>query len=300
MLPETLLNQRLILVTGKGGVGKSTLSGFLSLELSKASQKVLLVELNSLNAIPKLFQKKAPTEQKITKLTDNIDHINLDPEKCFEEYIIKQIKFSALYKTFLNNKLVRHFLNAVPGLNEVLMLGKIYEFWRTDAKKKTNYDALIIDAPASGHGLSTFQVPQVLTKAVKIGPLHNHGKDIITMLNDKQTALTLITLAEEMPVTECIEFREKLAQETQIPLGPVILNSLKQKPLPLNAKYTPKSDTEQTLLDYHQLGQKRFEVQEKHKARLKKATKKGELFGMPFVHDIHLDADNSDLKLEAL
>ena len=210
---EQLFDQKLIFTTGKGGVGKTSTSLGLALYASEVLQKnVLLVELNALNRVSKILNLPEKTDS-IQSVNPNFQTINLSPKKCFEEYVLKHIRFQTLYKTFLDNKYVTNFLDAVPGLKEILMLGKIYEL----EKSNQNYDLMIVDLPASGHGLSLLEVPKVLMSVAKVGPLYKNAKAILQLLeNPQKTALILVTLLEEMPVSETIEFVKLFQKNTKI------------------------------------------------------------------------------------
>lgn len=222
MTLRELLKKRLVFVSGKGGVGKSTLTTTLGLLAAKQKKRVLLIEMNSSGRIPPLFSKKSAVHKNI-ELRSRLTTINIDPKKCFEEYVLQRIRFKALYKTFFNNNLVTNFLHAVPGLHDILLLGKIYELEQLD----NEYDFIVVDAPATGHGLSALEVPKVLQEAVKIGPLKNHADDILSLLaNHEKTAFCLITLAEEMPVTESFEYMQALKERTELQFGPLFINAV--------------------------------------------------------------------------
>ncbi|MDO8519394.1 MAG: ArsA-related P-loop ATPase, partial [Deltaproteobacteria bacterium] len=126
---KSLLDKRLILLSGKGGVGKTTIALCLGLASALLKKKTLIVEMNSTERVAPYFGLKEIGHKEIP-LSPYLTGINLNPHDCFEEYVLMQIKFKAIFDTFINNRFVTAFLNAVPGLNELLMIGKIFDLER--------------------------------------------------------------------------------------------------------------------------------------------------------------------------
>ncbi len=214
---NSLLSKKLIIVSGKGGVGKTTMSAALALAFSKAGKKTLLAEIDSQGQIAQLFGRKIGYE--VVSLQANLSAINIIPRKSFEEYVLLQLKFKSLYNAVFENKYVRAFIQGTPGLSELMSVGKIYSMI-------DDYDTIILDAPATGHGMSLLQVPTVVASAVRVGPLKTHSENIETLLKDKKlTALTAVTLPEEMPVTETIELDQWIQKNMKSSLQHIFLNA---------------------------------------------------------------------------
>jgi anion-transporting ArsA/GET3 family ATPase len=257
-----LLNKRLIIVSGKGGVGKTSLSTLLALLAADLNKKVLIVEMNSTGRIAPIF-KANQVMQKEIQLTPLVSAINLSPELCFKDYAISLLYFSALYKSFFTNRYVSNFIKAVPGLDEFMMLTKINDLENQSKGKlssRMKYDLIVIDAPATGHGLSLLEVPAIIASAIKIGPPHKQALSIMEMLSDKlRTAFCLVTLAEEMPVCESEEYVSAIKERTNLGFGPMFVNAVmpgietidKTEKLPKKLKL---------FKDYYELAQKRFEL----------------------------------------
>jgi anion-transporting ArsA/GET3 family ATPase len=153
----------------------------------------------------------------------------LNSESAFEEYVIRQIKFKFIYNAVFNNQYVRHFIDAAPGLAELLTIGKIWALVEDEVRvgKKRQFDLVIVDAPSTGHGLSLLTVADVVVDAVRLGPMKNHAEGIIKLLrNPKETLTWLVTLPEEMPVNEAIEMEKKLVEQAKVEVGPILINSL--------------------------------------------------------------------------
>ncbi len=259
-----LFQKRLIFVSGKGGVGKTTVSILLALLAAQHKKKTLLVEMNTSGRVAPVFKCDSLSHEAIA-LAPYISGINLNPQKCFEEYVLKQIHFKKIYDVFFNNKYVINFIRAVPGLNEILMLGKIYELekkYKNRALGNREYDLIIVDAPATGHGLSALEVPEVVKSAVKIGPLHKRAQHILDLLGDSgKTRFCLVTLAEEMPVSESREYVCALKERTQLSFGPLFINAVMpgvQKITKINLKKLGSQG--KILADYYDLALKRSQL----------------------------------------
>lgn len=264
---DELLKKRLIFISGKGGVGKTSVAVLLAHIAAHKKKRVIIVEMNSTGRVAPLFGTDAEPGEEVA-LAPHISGINLSPKRCFEEFVLTQVRFRAIYETFFNNKYVTNFVAAIPGLNEILMLGKIWEMER-DMKsrlfREKQYDLVIVDAPATGHGLSSLEVPNVLESAVKAGPLYKKAVAINELLADaEKTAMCLVTLAEEMPVTESIEFIAALRARTRLAFGPVFVNALVKAPAKIAAAMENKTDWPQDLevyAAYYRLARDRAKLQ---------------------------------------
>ncbi|MDO8461855.1 MAG: ArsA family ATPase [Deltaproteobacteria bacterium] len=216
---STLLDKKLLIVSGKGGVGKTTVASALAVFLARQKKRVLLAEIQSQGQVAGLFGHSSIDSEE-TPLLPNLWAINICPKKAFEEYVLKQIKYHALYTAVFENRFVRYFLEATPGLSELMCIGKVYSLL-------SQYDCVVVDAPATGHGISLLQIPGIIASAVRVGPLKENAEKIERLLKDeKTTALCLVSLPEEMPVNETVEMFEKAGSELKVPLGPVFINQI--------------------------------------------------------------------------
>lgn len=281
---ESLLKKRLIFISGKGGVGKTTVATKIALEAANLGKNTLLVELNSSDNVSALFDS-SPIGHKETALAPHLTAINLNPHKCFEEYVLMQIKFKTLYKTFLNNNYVNNFIKAVPGLTEMLYLGKVYHLEKQESDSLEDeplYDLIVVDMPATGHGLSMLEVPKILRSAVKIGPLKNIADNILELLaNHDKSILSLVTLAEEMPVQETLEYQQNILQKTEINLGPYFINHIFPK---VGRVAEPKhlDENTQTIWNYYKLVKERRALQNKYVKVLEEKLPQAEFYKLPY------------------
>ncbi len=297
---SSLLDHRLILLSGKGGVGKTTLAISLALLAARQKKRTLIVEMNSTERVAPFFGFKEIGHKEIP-LAPYLTGINLDPKECFEEYVLMRIKFKTLFDAFVNNRFVTFFLNAIPGFNELLMIGKIYDLERQKkgfARKDPQYDLIIVDGPATGHGVSTFEVPNIVKRAVRVGPLHTQSVALEKLLKDEnKTIFCPVTLAEEMPVVETLELMKMIEARLGIKIGPIFVNGIKDK-LFTDAEVTRMENSEPEVDDelypyfaYSLLQNKRADLNAHHVAELKKQTRGKEVILLPFLTEYETSAE---------
>ncbi|MGK0358036.1 MAG: anion-transporting ArsA/GET3 family ATPase [Bradymonadia bacterium] len=224
-----LLDRRFVLVTGKGGVGKSTVTALLARICVAQGHRTLVCELNTRERIPELFGH-APVGAVVTQIADGpsdrggLWSVNIKPEVAMEEYALMKLRFKTLYRLVFDNPLVQSAIRLVPGVNHLTMMGKAFNHEREMNGDTPAWDRIIIDAPATGHGLTFFQLPKIIRDAVPAGNLHQEADDMWSLLTDpKRTAVHLVCLPEELPVQETLEFHDKLSA-LGLPLGALFVN----------------------------------------------------------------------------
>jgi anion-transporting ArsA/GET3 family ATPase len=223
---STLESKRFVLVTGKGGVGKTTVCAAEAIALGAKGKRVLVAMCNAKERLSVMLGV-APIGSDVVPVADNVWAVNMEPEKALEEYGTLILHSRALYKTLFDNRYVRTFLRAVPGMHEWAMLGKAW--WHTTeqtAEGSLKYDTVILDAPATGHGLDMLRVPKVILDVVPPGILRRDAERAWAMFQDPvSTAIVLVTLPEEMPTTETIELAKAL-DELGLKVARVVVNGV--------------------------------------------------------------------------
>src|SRR5258708_16334481 len=172
----TLGDKRFVLVTGNGGVGTPTVCAAEALALAASGKRVLVAMCNAKERISTMLGS-APVGPTVRPVAPNVWGVNMVPEQALEEYGALVLHSRVLYKTLFDNKVVRSFLRAVPGMQEWAMLGKAW--WHTtetfpDGSSK--YDVVILDAPATGHGIDMLRVPKVILDVVPTGLLRRDAQ----------------------------------------------------------------------------------------------------------------------------
>jgi anion-transporting ArsA/GET3 family ATPase len=214
--PVDLLSHRLIFVTGKGGVGKSTVARALGLVAARRGQRVIVAEL----AAP---GNGAGIEE--VQLAPGLFAIAIDPEAAMEEYL--RVKAGAVGGALSRSRLFGALAMATPGLRELLGMGKIWELAQLERRTRDGaiYDQVIVDAPATGHGVAALRTPRVFADAARVGPIAHQAATIAATIADRSfTAVVGVSLAEEMPVRETLTLADSLAQDG-LGLDVVVLNA---------------------------------------------------------------------------
>lgn len=227
MALPSLLDRRLVIVTGKGGVGKSSVSAALALLAARAGKKVLVCEANTQERIAPLLGA-APSGAEMRKIRENLWSVDVSPPVAMKEYGVMVLRFRALYEALFENRIMRYFLRAVPGLAEVVILGKV--LWEAKLRGKDGrhrWDLVVLDAPATGHAVQLLRVPSVLVDTVPGGPLRSDAEWMKALLVDpRHTGVVIVTLPEEMPVNEAIELDQQVREVLGMPRAALVVNAM--------------------------------------------------------------------------
>ncbi|MBI3074227.1 MAG: ArsA family ATPase [Deltaproteobacteria bacterium] len=232
MESRALWNRRLIVVAGKGGVGRTTVALALALALARRGKRTLLVEINVPDRVGALFGRP-PIGASIVDLAPNLQAVNIEPHAARKEYGLLVLRYEFIYNRVFENSLVRGFLNAFPGLDDLNILGKIwFHEGERDKAGRPRFDAIVVDAPPTGNASYLFRLPHVMVDAIRVGPLVEKAKEMRALVTDpRKTALVLVALPEEMPVNEAIDFSRLNDAKIHIPAGYGVVNAYTDSPL---------------------------------------------------------------------
>ena len=231
MLLDGLLHRRLILLSGKGGVGKSVVGTALALAARDRGKRVLLVEIGS--PVEAAGYLGAPLSgPRETEVLPGLFTVNLDPAGVMDEYVRHAVRIEMFVRRILESPVYHRFFAAAPGLRELMTLGKlmVLEEARERWSRRPLYDLIVVDAPATGHGLSLLKVPIAASEAIPIGPVGHQARKILRLLRDrKKTGLVVVTIPEEMAVVEALELHRLAADEVGIEAQAVVLNACHER-----------------------------------------------------------------------
>jgi anion-transporting ArsA/GET3 family ATPase len=204
-----LLDRRLVVVTGKGGVGKSTVAASLATLAARRGKKVLVAEVDARERVAPMLGGR-PSGPVVRQVLPNISTVNVDPRHALEEYALMVVKVRAIYQAVFENRVVRFFLRA-----------------RSESGGRSRWDLVIVDAPATGHAVQLLGVPKALLDTVPAGPLRRDAEWMQALLTDPaKTSVVLVSLPEEMPVSETVELDAQVRDLLRIPRGPVFVNAM--------------------------------------------------------------------------
>ncbi len=219
-----LFDKRLIVVSGKGGVGKSAISAALALRFARRGEKTLVCEVNTRERIPGFLGHSARGTE-VLQLEKNLHWVMVRPDEAMREYALMKLRFETVYKAVFENRVVRYFLRFVPSLAELVMLGKILFHLQEEENGKPKWDRIVVDAPATGHAITFLNVPQVILDTVPPGPLQKEAKVMRDLLVDPAvTGAVLVSLPEEMPVNETIDLAGELRSKVRVTPVATVLN----------------------------------------------------------------------------
>jgi anion-transporting ArsA/GET3 family ATPase len=219
-----LLDRRLLLVTGKGGVGKSTVAAALALRLAEAGLRTLLCEVNADRRLGRMMGHPEVGPE-VRSVEANLSMVDLEPDASMREYVLSKIPSERVYRAVFENRLVRYFLRFIPALAETVMLGKVLWHLRQWPDAPGGFDRIVLDLPATGHALTLLGVPQSLVSALPSGPMSTEADWMLELLTDPATtSAVLVSLPEELPVNETLELAQALRSRLKVRIGALVLN----------------------------------------------------------------------------
>ena len=226
-----LFDRRLLIVTGKGGTGKTTVAAALACRAAGSGRRVLLVETGRDDQAPAIIGP-APAEARP-------ECLRIEPFEALSEYLGLQIGVPAVARRVLANEGFQQLLEAAPGWRELITLGKIWHLEQSEAPRvrgadaRPTWDLIIVDAPATGHGLTFLDVPRIAQAAVRAGPLRRHAGWVEELVRDEARTLLLpVALGEELPVRETLELVARLRESQGVPIDRIVLNAFVDAPCP--------------------------------------------------------------------
>jgi anion-transporting ArsA/GET3 family ATPase len=225
---SSLLDKRLVFVTGKGGVGKTTVSAALALLGARAGKRTMVCEVAEQHRVPELFGREGEGFKEV-ELAPRLFAISIDPEHAREEWLRYQLRSGALAGLLGSSRIFTYLAAAAPGLAELVTVGKVWELAQLERKTAhaSPYDLVVVDAPATGHGVAMLRSPQTFRDIARVGPISNQASRIHAFLTDPGlTGVLAVALAEEMPVNETLELAERLDKEVGMGLDAVVVNGL--------------------------------------------------------------------------
>jgi anion-transporting ArsA/GET3 family ATPase len=221
-----LLDKRLILVTGKGGAGKTTVAAALGLAAARHGKRVVLCEVAEQKRLGALFA--VDTEHAETELAPGLFAVSVDPEQAKQEWLHYQLKSRTLASVLGGSRLFQYLTAAAPGLSELVTIGKVWDLAQLERRTGGSvFDLAIVDAPATGHGLAMLRAPSTFAAVARVGPVGRQAEKIDRFLRDRaQTGVLTAALPEEMPVNETVEFERALRRELGMTVDAIVVNAV--------------------------------------------------------------------------
>jgi len=219
---ETL--PRTVILLGKGGVGRSTLAAAMGHSWAKCGQRTLVVQASGDDVLASWFGTSSGGYT-ITELEPKLHTMVARPRDALKEFLMRQVRLRLLYRLLFANRPMQAFLDAVLGLSDLIVLGKIADLERETRTRSEDgatvlaWDRIVVDMPATGHALTMLRAPANMVELTRRGPLHANAQWILELLNDpRRCAVALATWAEELPVQEALESIQNLGESPPVAL----------------------------------------------------------------------------------
>ena len=225
---KDLLDKRLVVVTGKGGVGKSTVALALGVRAAEQGRRTIVCEVSSQERISHAFHRDSVGFAE-SELGPNLYAISIDPEEAMREYVLLSLKVKAMRDLLFRSKLFTYLAAATPGLKELVTIGKVWELALEERKVKGGkpYDLVILDAPATGHGIGFLQTPRTFANVARVGPIATQAETLHRFItNHRKTGVAIVALPEEMPVNETAMLERDLTRTVGVGVDRIFLNGL--------------------------------------------------------------------------
>ena len=222
-----LLRRRFLIIGGKGGVGRTTVAAALALLFARRGRRVLLAQANAKERLSRLLGGPVVGTD-LVRMRDKLWAVNMTPRAALREYGLMVLRYKTVSNAVLENRMVKYFLHAIPGLDEYAMLGKAWFHTTEEAEAGApRWDTVLLDGPATGHLLAMLRIPQAILDAVPEGPLTRDARQARDLLGDpSRTSMIIATLAEDLPANEAAELYRAAAEGLGISVGPLVVNQV--------------------------------------------------------------------------
>jgi anion-transporting ArsA/GET3 family ATPase len=221
------LDKRLVVVTGKGGVGKTTVAAALGLLAARQGRRTVVCEVAQQERLAGLFGARDVGHGEV-ELAPGLFSVSVQPERAMHEWLRHQLKSGALAGLLGHSRLFGYLTAAAPGVTELVTVGKVWDLAQVERRTGGSpFDLVIMDAPATGHALALLRAPRTYANIARVGPIARQAASIDAFLRDSSvTGVLSVALPEEMPVNETVDLEQRLADDLGMEVGRVVANGV--------------------------------------------------------------------------
>jgi anion-transporting ArsA/GET3 family ATPase len=219
----------LAFVTGKGGVGKSTVALATALAAARRGRRVVLCEMAGQARAARLYGAAAPPPGREVQLEDGLWATTIDPVLALEEWAARQIGSRRLVGLLTHSNAFAAFVNAAPGARELVAITKAWELGQPErwVKGLSGYDLVVADGPASGHGVGMLRTPHTFAEIARVGPIASQARKVTALLEDPaRSAVLAVALPAELSISETLDLEERVAGAVRRPLDAIVVNGV--------------------------------------------------------------------------
>ena len=200
----------------------------LGLRAAAEGKRTIVCEVSSQENASRMFEHTEVGFHEV-EMEENLWSISIDPDESMREYVLLQLKVRAMRDMLFRSRIFNYLAAATPGLKELVTIGKIWELAQLDRKVKSGrkYDLVIVDAPATGHGIGFLQTPRTFASIARVGPIHSQAQQLDRLITDQEhTGVAIVALPEEMPVNESATLERDLLDDVGVAVDRVYMNGL--------------------------------------------------------------------------
>ena len=224
-----LIHRELLFVTGKGGVGKTTVGLAIAQAAAREGLHVCFCEVGGQHRAATLYGVGPATPGDEVALEDRLWATTIDPVRGLEEWAAHQIGSRRLVSVLTRSDAFSAFAHAAPGARELVAITKAWELGRRDrwVRGRRTYDLVVVDGPASGHGLGMLRTPRTFAEIARVGPIATQARKVLSLLeNPSRSAMLAVALPAELPVSETLELEDRIDRALGRPLDAIVVNSV--------------------------------------------------------------------------
>jgi anion-transporting ArsA/GET3 family ATPase len=298
---NSVFDRELLVVTGKGGVGKTTLSSALGLLAAERGLRTIVVEVGEQSRLPLLFDIPAPEPGGEVELEQNLSSMSIDLDRALLEWL-QSLGGRVSGRVLASSSTFQYFAAAAPGAKELVSMVKIWELTqgqrRRGRARSGGYDLVVLDAPATGHALGMLDSPRTFGAIARVGPIAGQAERLRELLADpNRSSYLAVAQGTEMAITETLELQQKLGEQLGRELHAVVVNGMlpqrfsapELRQIAALGDSSSRPTAARSAIAAAQAVSERARFQHNQLARLRR--RHFEVIGVPFQFTAELDLD---------